>query len=98
MRVNRLILETILPPQVLPRAEYLNTRKVADFVKERCGTGFMTIAAYAHPQHFGWCRNNVEAVWGAAPQQGWVGDEIWDPLSAQVWTRSPENYMTYISI
>ena len=98
MRVNRLIVETILPPRVFPRAEYLNTRKVAEFVKSRYGTGFETIVAYAHPQHFEWCSKNVKAVLGVEPLQGWVGDEIWDPLSAQVWTRSAGNYRIYNSI
>jgi hypothetical protein len=98
MRVNRLILETILPPEVLPRAEYLNTTKVAQFVKDRAGRKFAEIVVFAHPQHFDWCSRNVESVFGVKPVEGWPGPAIWDPHSAQVWTRSAANYRTYNSI
>ena len=61
------ILETILPPYVLPRAAYLNTEGVAQFVKDCFGTRFTTIVAYAHPQHFDWCCKNVKKVFGVKP-------------------------------
>jgi hypothetical protein len=95
MRVNRLILETIFPPEVLPRAEYLNTTKVAQFVKGRTGRKFAGIVVFAHPRHFGWCSQNVVSVFGVKPMKGWRGPAIWDTDSAQVWTRSADNYRTY---
>src|ERR1019366_4754558 len=94
MRVNRLILETTLPPEVLPRAEYLNTTKVAQFVREGTGQRFAGIVVFAHPEHFDWCRNNVVSVFKVKPRRGWRGPAVWDPGSAQLWTRSASNYRT----
>jgi hypothetical protein len=106
-RVNRLILESLVPAWVLPRAEYLNTERVAKHVFDALSDPPAAVVIYAHPDHYHWCKSNTEKAFRAvfkssqlkieqgAPLQRWPDSSLWDPLSAQVWTRSRENYLIY---
>lgn len=104
-RVNRLIIEGIIPKTILERGGYLSTRGVLDqIIPEigRSGRSISTVKVYGHPAHRPRCRRQfLEYVWNQgwplSPDQVTFGDmdEFWDPETAQEWCRSPEAWDAY---
>jgi hypothetical protein len=108
-RVNRLLIEAIVPESILARGEYLDAGQVARYV---LGTlevaAIRTVWLYAHPYHRDWCKQKTLV---ALRERGWPGGDddlqfgddaadwdathTWDADSAQVWCRSRENWETY---
>lgn len=104
-RLNRLIIEAILPESILDRGQYLNTKQVANHIFEQIKKGQRTIkhiVIYAHPEHRWWCRKNLtdsvkENNLRISSLQTYFGDTtlFWDSNTAQVWCRSKENWELY---
>jgi hypothetical protein len=104
-RVNRLIIEAIIPEDILKRGGYLSTRGVLDqIVPEigRAGRDITTVRVYGHPAHRPRCRRQfLEYVWN----EGWPLSsdqvtfghmyEFWDSGTAQQWCRSRDEWDQY---
>lgn len=104
-RVNRLIIEAIIPKDILKRGGYLSTRGVLDQIIPgigRAGRDVTTVRVYGHPAHRPRCRRQfLEYVWN----KGWPlssdqvtfghMNEFWDPNTAQEWCRSRDAWNQY---
>jgi len=105
LRVNRLIIEAIIPESQLRRGGYLSTRGVLDQVIGeigRSGRDLSTVRVYGHPAHSPRCRRQfLEYVWNhgwlLTPQQVVIDnmEEFWDPRTAQDWCKSREAWDEY---
>ena len=105
LRVNRLIIEAIVPDSRLRRGGYLSTRGVLDQVIGeigRSGRDLGTVRVYGHPAHSPRCRRQfLEYVWNRGwlltPQQVVIDDmeEFWDPETAQDWCKSRQAWDEY---
>ena len=107
-RVNRLIMEAILPECVLARGRYLGVGGVIDQAQGRVSANEIgRVVVFGHPHHQDWCRRQTLA---GLRSRGWTGTEsdvviggpgpwpvesLWDIRSAQVWCRTPENWDSY---
>jgi len=107
-RVNRLLIEAIVPEQILARGEYLDTGQVARHVLGTLDVSLIrAVWVYAHPHHRDRCRQTTLT---ALRERGWTGNDddlqfggdadwdathMWDADSAQVWCRSRENWEAY---
>lgn len=107
-RVNRLLMEAIVPERLLARRHDLNENDVVDHMLDRTDVSSLrSVTIYAHPDHRSVC---LAATLDGLRQRGWEGTEsriefggevewdpnhAWDGDSAQVWCRSPENWHVY---
>jgi hypothetical protein len=108
-RINRLLVEAIVPERILARSEYLDAGQVARQVLGTLDVSLIqSVWVYAHPHHRDWCRQQALA---ALRERGWTGSDddlqfggdtadwdaihTWDADSAQVWCRSRENWDVY---
>jgi hypothetical protein len=108
-RVNRLLIEAIVPERILARGEYLNAGQVARHVLGTLDVPLIrSVWVYAHPYHRDRCK---QTTLGALRERGWIGGDddlqfgddaaawdaihTWDADSAQVWCRSRENWEAY---
>ncbi|MEM6803622.1 MAG: hypothetical protein AAF696_19615, partial [Bacteroidota bacterium] len=103
MRVNRLIMESILPEHLLKRGKYLGVQGVVQQIfAEVEAEYFDSIWVYGHPAHQDWCvklcrdflKGKKVALKGA--EQDTLAN--WDTKTAQVWCKSLENWQVYITI
>lgn len=104
-RVNRLIIEEIIPKDILKRGGYLSTRGVLDqIIPEigRSGRNVTMVRVYGHPAHRPRCRRQfLEYVWNKgwplSSDQATFGQmyEFWDPNTAQEWCRSRDAWDQY---
>jgi hypothetical protein len=108
-RVNRLIVEAVLPERVLARGEYLGVGGVIDHGLSRMPVDEIgRVVVFGHPHHQEWCRSQTLAALRA---RGWDGTEedvtlggpgpwslesLWDLRSAQIWCRTLENWNAYV--
>lgn len=104
-RINRLIIEAIVPESQLRRGRYLSTRGVLDqVIGEIGGSGrdLSQVRIYGHPAHSPRCRRQfLEYIWN----HGWLLDpqhvvidglkKFWDDGTAQDWCKSPEAWEKY---
>lgn len=106
IRVNRLILESLLSERVLRRGGYMNTRGVADAALSALpgAADVESVLVFCHPHHFAWCermtREAVATRGGRASvicgdASSWEPAWLWDVDSAQVWCRSEKNLVVY---
>ncbi|MEO8259169.1 MAG: hypothetical protein ABI868_17620 [Acidobacteriota bacterium] len=108
-RVNRLLIEAIVPVRLLARGEYLDAGRVARHVLGTLDVSSIgAVCVYAHPHHRDRCRQQTLT---ALRERGWTGrdddagfggepadwDDLhtWDADSAQVWCRSRDNWDAY---
>ena len=108
-RVNRLLIEAIVPEGILARGEYLDADQVARHVLGTLDVpSIRAVWLYAHPHHRDRCKQRTLV---ALRDRGWTGgdDDLqfgddagdwdathsWDADSAQVWCRSRENWEAY---
>ena len=108
-RVNRLIIEAILPERVLARGAYLGVDGVIERGLSRVAVSEIgRVVVFGHPCHQAWCRRQTLAALCA---RGWAGEDVdvvlggpgpwsaeslWDARSAQVWSRTEENWNAYV--
>ena len=103
MRVNRLIMETILTPQILKRGKYLGLMGVLrQIFAEIDAEYFDAVWVYGHPVHQDWCLRLSQAFLAEKEVElkGANQDDSinWDAQTSQVWCKSLENWERYISI
>ena len=108
-RINRLLIEAIVPERILARGEYLDAGQVARHVLGTLDVPLIrSVWVYAHPHHRDWCKQKTLV---ALRERGWTGSDddlqfgddaadwdavhTWDADSAQVWCRSRENWDAY---
>jgi hypothetical protein len=108
-RVNRLLIEAIVPEGILARGGYLDAGQVARHVLGTLDVPLIrSVWVYAHPCHRDWCRQETLV---ALRERGWTGGDdslqfgddaanwdathTWDADSAQVWCRSQKNWEAY---
>ena len=108
-RINRLLIEAMVPEPILARGEYIDAGQVARHVLGTLDVSLIrSVWVYAHPHHRDWCRQQTLT---ALRERGWTGSDddsqfggdtadwdaihTWDADSAQVWCRSRENWDAY---
>ena len=109
-RVNRLIIEAILPERVLARGEYLGVGGVIEYgLRKVAVSDIGRVVVFGHPHHQEWCRSQTLAGlrargWPGADEDvalggpgPWSPESLWDVRSAQVWCRTEENWNAYVS-
>lgn len=108
-RVNRLILEVVVPDRTLSRGIYLNVKRVIQHVlRETADRDVGHVFVFGHARHRDYCRDTTiqtlntmrpqltkERVHFGAPGS-WNVQDLWDSDSAQVWCRCEENWEAYI--
>ncbi len=112
-RVNRLIIEAIVPAALLRRGEYLNTKAVANQVFQQAvdeDIQLDRIGILGHPEHRDWCKKCILAVISEkglriessavtfADDSTWTEEALWDPSCAQVWCRTLPNWESYVKM
>ena len=104
-RINRLIIETIIPETILKRGEYLGVGGVLNqAMKSIDPLNVNEIYVYGHPAHQHWCLLQTKKRLGAYSHiqtfHGLPGKEsiTWNRQAAQLWCRSEANWKAYISI
>jgi len=110
-RINRLIVEAIVPDRILTRGIYLNVKQVVQHVlRQTADRPVGHVFIFGHPRHRDWCRKmTIQTLSAQRPQVVedrvhfggtgvWNAQDLWDADSAQVWCRSEENWEAYTRV